>query len=231
MYKDNKELFMKDLQTHDAISIFKSGAPYTFHFVKSDGSFTENGQRLFDWCTLTGLSVAAHLNYVYLLSNGGFEISFKGLLRMMAVKCAYKNIHADVVLAGDVFKHGVKNYRPYIEHERVGISGDHVKISPDGKKTLSGFNIKDLYGAYAMAYTKDDHSDFICCTVNSAEIDASIPNSARNRFSVWYKYPGEMAKKIALKRLAKIALLSAEDNVAYDIAQTIEIDNEVYNQK
>ncbi len=231
MYKDNKELFTKDLQTHDAISIFNSGVQCTPSLVKPDGSFTENGQRLFDWCTLTGLYVANHLNYVYLLSNGGFEISFKGLLRMMAVKCAYKHIHADVVLAGDVFKHGVKNNKPYIEHERVGISGDHVKTSPDGKKTLSGFNIKDLSGAYAMAYTKDDQSDFICCTVNSSEIEASIPPSAKNRFSVWYKYPGEMAKKIALKRLAKIALLSSEDSVISGIAQTIEIDNEVYKQK
>ncbi len=88
-----------------------------------------------------------------------------------------------------------------------------------------------MSGSYALAYTEKDQSDFICCVVNSSEIEASIPPSAKNRFSVWFKYPGEMAKKVALKRLAKIALLSAEDTVAAEIAQTIEIETKYIKNK
>jgi recombination protein RecT len=110
---------------------------------------------------------------------------YQGLLKRFRQSGECKWITANVVRKGEKFEH-------YIDQ-----SGVHFHHIPDGSE-------KDpIIKVYAAALTKDEA--FYCAVMSMSEIEEIKKESRANRpDSPWQKWSGEMMKKTALRRLAKL---------------------------
>ena len=117
---------------------------------------------------------------------------FQGLLKRFRDSGECKWITAYVVREGEVFTH-------YVDQ-----TGEHFHHVPDGNEKSK---IIKVYGA---ALTKDDA--FYVAVMSMSEIEEIKKESKANRpDSPWQKFPSEMMKKTALRRLSK--LLPAGRNI------------------
>ena len=110
---------------------------------------------------------------------------YQGLLKRFRDSGECRWITANVVRTGEEFTH-------YINQE-----GEHFHHIPDGDEKAK---IIKVYGA---ALTKD--GAFYVAVMSMSEIEEIKKESKANRpDSPWQKYPAEMMKKTALRRLSKL---------------------------
>jgi recombinational DNA repair protein RecT len=181
-------------------------------------------EKITQFCERYGLSCDPVAGHVF-IKGDQVEITFKGLVYLMYRTDLITNIHCDVVTKNDEFKSGYKDGNPFLEHIKTGISGGLMR-----SEDYQGFAIADIAGSYAIAH--GNNQSINCATINQSEIIAIVPKNL-SPHSPWYKFPGEMAKKMALKRLAKMILLKttkAPDDVN-TLMTVIDEDDEQFRKK
>jgi len=125
-----------------------------------------------------------------------------GILKKIRQSGELKSLSAQVVHANAVFDY-------WLDEEGV-----HFKHKP----TLSG-DPGEITGVYAVAVTKDDGSYFEFLNMEEVKQIKGISKSS----TIWNKWPGEMMKKTAIRRLAKRLPMST------DIESTITQDDKFYS--
>ena len=118
---------------------------------------------------------------------------YQGLLKLFRKSGECKWITANVVRQGEIFEHWIDQH------------GEHFKHVPGVSDGIAPVEL-----VYAAALTKD--GAFYCCVLTMAEINKIKAESRATREdSPWRKWPEEMQKKTALRRLSKLLPAGAPD--------------------
>ena len=118
---------------------------------------------------------------------------YQGLLKRFRRSGECKWITANVVRQGETFEHWIDQ------------NGEHFKHVPGVSDGVAPVEL-----VYAAALTKDDA--FYCSVLTMAEINKIKAESRTAREdSPWRKWPDEMMKKTALRRLSKLLPAGAPD--------------------
>lgn len=149
---------------------------------------------------LTGISLNPALKYAYLVPRASgkgnervikavLDISYMGMIKILTDAGAVKSVFADVVCEKDHFLYS-QGSAPTLEHK------------PDLLKDRG-----QPFGAYAIAYFRDGGFQFEVMAKPEIEkiraTSESWKNEENRQYSPWEKWPSEMWKKTALKRLFK----------------------------
>ncbi len=158
-------------------------------------------------CAQTGLWPHAAVDYIYLYPIGNkaeFKIGYQGLIKLMCKHSRVKLVTADVVRQDEKFDFET------LKHER-------------SFETLNN----DIIGAYAIADFTD--GGIISSFMGKKELDKA--QSCAPFQNVWKKWPAEMSKKSAVRRLSKMVLpqLGDDEDKKKYLKAAIEIDNKEYD--
>lgn len=156
-----------------------------------------------------GLETDGALGHAYLLpysNNCQLIVGYKGMIELAQRSGKIISIQANIVYENDYFDveygDGEKfTHKPYFMngHEEPG----------------------EERFVYAYARLKDGGFQFIVLTDKDIQKAKNASQSANSQHSPWVKWPEEMKKKTAIKRLCKLLPMSVE------LAKAVELDNKV----
>lgn len=128
-------------------------------------------------------------------------LDYKGIVELCFRSGFTKNIHADVVRAGDLFEFNLGRVE---RHTPWSFRTDDAKPEKQG----------DIVAAYCIVQMKDDatHQE----VMTKQEIDAIRSRSRAGNSGPWQSDYAEMAKKTVFRRASKWLPLSAEVAEAFD---------------
>jgi phage RecT family recombinase len=139
--------------------------------------------------------------------NATYMSMVGGILKKVRNSGELKSIVANIVREGDEFRYWVDE------------DGEHLKHEP----TLEDEDKRKVLRVYALAKTKDDG---VYITVMShGEVEAIRNNSKAKNAGPWTQHWNEMAKKTAIRRLAKRLPMSTdlEDFFHRDDERTVDL--------
>lgn len=161
-------------------------------------------------CAQLGLEPGSGLGHAYLVPFGKectLIPGYKGLADLARRSGEIKTIYADLVMPDDKFSYGVKAGTPSLDWSPASGERDASKMTH----------------AFATAVFRNGDTQF--SVLSKAEVD-KIRDGLRYTSATWKDHYGEMAKKTAIRRLAKLLPQSPElihlqalDDAANDGAQ------------
>lgn len=156
-----------------------------------------------------GLETNGALGHAYLVpfKDGGtwkaqFMPSYKGMIELAMRTGKVSSIYAHEVCQHDSFEYEL---------------GDNKHIHHIPNPTDRG----ETVGYYAVVKYSDGSTDFEYMTMQDVGKVKAISQSANSSYSPWKKWPDEMGKKTAIKRLMKRVPMSVE------MADLIKSDNQI----
>ncbi len=132
-----------------------------------------------------------------------FIIGYRGLIKLARNSGQLRDIWAEVVYERDTFKYTLGLHRDLIHEPAAGDRGKPVAV-------------------YAAAELADGGRPFVVMTV--AEVEAIRARSKAGRSGPWVTDFGAMAKKTAVRQLAKWLPLSAEMTAAVNLDGSVRTD-------
>jgi recombination protein RecT len=166
---------------------------------------------------IDGLMRAAYLGLdglnqeVYLIPYGdklNFMPSYKGMVKL-CMKYSTRpinTIYAKVVKEGDEFVEEIVNGQP------------SITFRP------KAFNNGKMVGVFAVCLYKD--GGMVYEVMSSADVEMCRKSSKASNSPAWRSYPGEMAKKTVLRRLAKSITIDMDENMADAMNAGLEIETD-----
>lgn len=163
-------------------------------------------------CSELGLEPGGAHDHIYLIpfnnKKKGIKevnliVSYQGMMDL-ARRAGIKRIYADIVRENDKFEYS-QGFDPYLKHVIV-----------------QGADRGALTNAYAIA--KDKDGDKYLIVLERDDIEKARKASKTSGF-IWNNHYEAMAKKTAIRRLAKWLPLSAEKEKGQEILQAIEMEN------
>jgi recombination protein RecT len=147
----------------------------------------------------------------YLVPYGAtlnFMPSYKGMVKL-CTKYATRpinTIYAKVVKEGDEFVEEIVNGQP------------SITFRP------KAFNNGKMVGVFAVCLYKD--GGMVYEVMSSADVEQCRKSSKASNSPAWRSYPGEMAKKTVLRRLAKSISIDMDDKLADAMNAGLEIETD-----
>ena len=147
----------------------------------------------------------------YLVPYGAtlnFMPSYKGMVKL-CTKYATRpinTIYAKVVKEGDEFVEEIVNGQP------------SITFRP------KAFNNGKMIGVFAVCLYKD--GGMVYEVMSSADVEQCRKSSKASNSPAWRSYPGEMAKKTVLRRLAKSISIDMDDKLADAMNAGLEIETD-----
>ena len=147
----------------------------------------------------------------YLVPYGAtlnFMPSYKGMVKL-CTKYATRpinTIYAKVVKEGDEFVEEIVNGQP------------SITFRP------KAFNNGKMVGVFAVCLYKD--GGMVYEVMSSADVEMCRKSSKASNSPAWRSYPGEMAKKTVLRRLAKSISIDMDDKLADAMNAGLEIETD-----
>ena len=147
----------------------------------------------------------------YLVPYGAtlnFMPSYKGMVKL-CTKYATRpinTIYAKVVKEGDEFIEEIVNGQP------------SITFRP------KAFNNGKMVGVFAVCLYKD--GGMVYEVMSSADVEQCRKSSKASNSPAWRSYPGEMAKKTVLRRLAKSISIDMDDKLADAMNAGLEIETD-----
>jgi recombination protein RecT len=150
-----------------------------------------------------GLELNSPLQHAWLIPYAKectLQIGYRGYQELARRGGEIRNIEARGVYKGDDFDYELGS-KPFVKHKPAGNT-----------------EAKDLHHAYAIAFPKDGGTPIIE-VMTRAEVDAArkVSRFSDKADSPWVKWYGEMARKTAVRRLAKYLPLSPEMAAAIEL--------------
>ena len=161
-------------------------------------------------CAQLGLEPGSGLGHAYLIPYGKectMITGYKGHVELMRRSGQVTTIFSELVRKGDLFKYGVKNGGPYLDWEPgSGEAGFLTRIfnRKDQANELTHVFATGTFKSGGMQYAVMDMSEV------DAIRDVVLKKAFKPEMSPWNNFYGEMAKKTAIRRLAKLMPQSPE---------------------